>query len=64
MSSEYAIGIVLAALLSVMITGDNPRTAAVSGPTSKKLHDQAAAALGRLRKENPDAQGAVPVELA
>jgi K+-transporting ATPase ATPase C chain len=33
------------------------------GPTSKKLHDQAAAALEKLQKENPDAQGAVPVEL-
>lgn len=34
------------------------------GPTSKKLRDQAAAALERLRKENPDAPGPVPVELA
>jgi len=33
------------------------------GPTSKKLHDQAAATLERLQKENPDAAGAVPVEL-
>jgi K+-transporting ATPase ATPase C chain len=33
------------------------------GPTSKKLRDQAAAALDRLRKENPDAPGPVPVEL-
>ena len=33
------------------------------GPTSKKLHDQAAAALAKLQQENPDAQGAAPVEL-
>jgi K+-transporting ATPase KdpC subunit len=33
------------------------------GPTSKKLHDQAAAALERLQKENPEAAGAVPIEL-
>lgn len=33
------------------------------GPTSKKLRDQAAAALEKLRKENPDAPGPVPVEL-
>ncbi|WP_371869290.1 potassium-transporting ATPase subunit KdpC [Anaeromyxobacter diazotrophicus] len=32
-------------------------------PTSKKLRERAAAALDRLRKENPDAPGAVPVEL-
>jgi K+-transporting ATPase ATPase C chain len=33
------------------------------GPTSKKLRDQAAAALEKLRKENPDAPGPAPVEL-
>ena len=33
------------------------------GPTSKKLRDRAAAALERLQQENPDAHGAVPVEL-
>jgi K+-transporting ATPase ATPase C chain len=33
------------------------------GATSKKLQDQAGAALERLTKENPDALGAVPVEL-
>ena len=33
------------------------------GPTSKKLRDQAAATLEKLQKENPEAQGAVPVEL-
>ena len=33
------------------------------GPTSKKLRDQAAAALDSLRKENPDAKGPAPVEL-
>jgi potassium-transporting ATPase KdpC subunit len=33
------------------------------GPTSKKLRDQAAAALEALRKDNPDAPGAAPVEL-
>jgi K+-transporting ATPase ATPase C chain len=33
------------------------------GATSKKLHDQAAGALEKLQKENPDAQGPVPVEL-
>ncbi|HEX7487796.1 MAG TPA: potassium-transporting ATPase subunit KdpC, partial [Anaeromyxobacteraceae bacterium] len=33
------------------------------GPTSKKLRDQAAAALEKLQKENPDAPRAVPVEL-
>ena len=33
------------------------------GPTSKKLRDQAAAAVDKLQKENPDAPGAVPVEL-
>jgi K+-transporting ATPase ATPase C chain len=33
------------------------------GPTSKKLQESAAANLDRLRKENPDAPGDVPVEL-
>lgn len=33
------------------------------GPTSKKLRDQAAAALDALQKENPDAKGPAPVEL-
>ncbi len=33
------------------------------GPTSRKLRDQAAAALDRLRKENPEAPGPVPAEL-
>jgi K+-transporting ATPase ATPase C chain len=33
------------------------------GPTSKKLRDRAAADLGRLQEENPDAPGSVPVEL-
>ena len=33
------------------------------GPTSKKLHDQAAQAADRLRAENPGAPGPVPVEL-
>jgi len=33
------------------------------GPTSKKLRDQAAGALDKLQKENPDAPGPVPVEL-
>jgi len=33
------------------------------GPTSRKLRDQAAKALERLRAENPDAPGAPPVEL-
>ncbi len=33
------------------------------GPTSKKLREQAAATLDRLRKENPDAAAPVPVEL-
>ena len=33
------------------------------GPTSKKLRDQAAAALDSLQKENPDAKGPVPMEL-
>jgi len=33
------------------------------GPTSSKLREQAAQAAGRLRKENPDAPGPVPVEL-
>ena len=33
------------------------------GPTSKKLRDQAAAALEKLQRENPDAPGTVPVEL-
>ncbi len=33
------------------------------GPTSKKLRDQAAAAAEKLRKENPEAAGPVPVEL-
>lgn len=33
------------------------------GPTSKKLRERAAAALERLREENPDAPGAVPAEL-
>jgi len=33
------------------------------GATSKKLQDRAVADLDRLKKENPDAPGAVPVEL-
>jgi K+-transporting ATPase ATPase C chain len=33
------------------------------GPTSKKLRDQAAAALAKLQQENPDAPGPAPVEL-
>ncbi len=33
------------------------------GPTSRKLRDQAAAALERLREGNPDAPGPVPAEL-
>jgi K+-transporting ATPase ATPase C chain len=33
------------------------------GPTSKKLRDQATAALEKLQKENPDAPGPVPAEL-
>jgi K+-transporting ATPase ATPase C chain len=33
------------------------------GPTSKKLQDQATAALEKLQKENPDAPGLAPVEL-
>jgi len=33
------------------------------GPTSKKLRDQAAATLEKLQQENPEAQGAAPVEL-
>lgn len=33
------------------------------GPTSRKLRDQAAAALRKLQEENPDAPGPAPVEL-
>ncbi len=33
------------------------------GPTSKRLRDQAVAALDRLVQENPDAPGPTPVEL-
>ncbi len=33
------------------------------GPTSEKLRDRVAADLDRLRKENPAAPGAVPIEL-
>jgi K+-transporting ATPase ATPase C chain len=33
------------------------------GPTSRKLQERAAAELERLRRENPDAAGPVPVEL-
>lgn len=33
------------------------------GPTSKKLKDRAAEDLKRLKKENPDATGPVPIEL-
>jgi potassium-transporting ATPase KdpC subunit len=33
------------------------------GTTSKKLQDRVAGDLKRLKQENPDAQGAVPVEL-
>jgi potassium-transporting ATPase KdpC subunit len=33
------------------------------GPTSKKLHDQAAAALEALEKDNADAESSVPAEL-
>ncbi|HET9552239.1 MAG TPA: potassium-transporting ATPase subunit KdpC [Anaeromyxobacteraceae bacterium] len=34
------------------------------GPTSQRLRDQAAATVERLRRDNPDAPGPVPVELA
>lgn len=34
------------------------------GPTSKRLRDQAVERLEKVRKENPDAPGPVPVELA
>ncbi len=33
------------------------------GPTSKKLRDRVARDLKRLKEQNPDAPGAVPVEL-
>jgi len=33
------------------------------GPTSKKLQDRVVADVARLRKENPEAQGAVPADL-
>src|SRR5512141_1083974 len=33
------------------------------GPTSRKLRDRVAANLKRLRSENPDAPGPVPIEL-
>jgi K+-transporting ATPase ATPase C chain len=33
------------------------------GPTSKKLQDRAAEDLKRLKEENPDATGPVPIEL-
>lgn len=33
------------------------------GPTSKKLRDRVQAELTRLRKDNPDAPGSIPVEL-
>ena len=33
------------------------------GPTSAKLHDRAKADVERLRKENPEAPGAIPAEL-
>lgn len=33
------------------------------GPTAKKLRDRIQADVERLRRENPDAQGAIPVEL-
>jgi potassium-transporting ATPase KdpC subunit len=33
------------------------------GPTSKKLRERVAADVARLRRENPEARGAVPVEL-
>ena len=33
------------------------------GPTSKKLREQAAAALAKLRRDNPEAPGPAPVEL-
>ncbi len=47
-------------------TGYDPLASAGSnlGPTSKKLRDQAAAAVAKLQRENPDAPGLVPVELA
>jgi K+-transporting ATPase ATPase C chain len=33
------------------------------GPTSARLHDRAKSTVERLRKENPDAAGLIPVEL-
>jgi len=33
------------------------------GPTSQKLHDRIVTDIARLREENPDASGPVPVEL-
>ena len=33
------------------------------GPTSKKLQDRVVQDLGRLKEENPNAQGLVPIEL-
>jgi K+-transporting ATPase ATPase C chain len=48
--------------------GDKGYDAAASGgsnlgPTSKKLRERMAAEAERLRKENPDAEGAIPADL-
>jgi hypothetical protein len=49
--------------IRTVMKGYDPSGASNLGGTSRKLRDRASAAVEALRKDNPDAPGAVPVEL-